>query len=197
MSANILSWSELECLIQQRYPGISRDDAYVRLFHDLKPLMKPLMDPTAKGSFSILKALGIIFNKPVTSLVASASRIAQRILEAISQNPTCTSQPVEDNPNDISDQIIIQMLRNLAATAGEPTNVAAGTGFSLCGENMIEHRIGGYVVGSSPYKMSKNNRPLTKQEAASLAVQPKRSKSSVIPSTLGLNLLPSLLRVLW
>ncbi|KAL3254278.1 hypothetical protein ABHI18_009040 [Aspergillus niger] len=145
MSANTLSWTELECLIQQRYPGISRDEAYVRLFYDLKPLM----DPTAKGSFSILKALGIIFNKPVTSLVASASRIAQRILKAISQNPTCTSQPVEDNPNDISDQIIIQMLRNLAATAGEPSNVAADTGFSLCGENMIEHRIGGFTGGSA------------------------------------------------
>ncbi|KAI2843040.1 hypothetical protein CBS147353_5231 [Aspergillus niger] len=145
MSANILSLTELGCLIQQRYPGISRDEAYVRLFHDLKPLM----DPTAKGSFSILKALGIIFNKPVTSLVASASRIAQRILEAISQHPTCTSQPVEDNPNDISDQIIIQMLRNLAATAGEPTNVAAGTGFSLRGENLIEHRFGGFTGGSA------------------------------------------------
>ncbi|PYH38183.1 uncharacterized protein BO87DRAFT_393639 [Aspergillus neoniger CBS 115656] len=143
MSANIVNATGIECLIQQRYPGTSRDEAYVRLFNDLKPLM----NPAAVGWHNFIQALAILLNKPVYSVAESAGRTAQRILGAVSQNPSETSQPVKNNPNDISDQTMIQILRNLAAAAGDLPEVVSNTGSDGSEEYKIQHSSDGYVAG--------------------------------------------------
>ncbi|OJZ85907.1 hypothetical protein ASPFODRAFT_189700 [Aspergillus luchuensis CBS 106.47] len=143
MSANIVNATGIECLIQQRYPGTSRDVAYVRLFNDLKPLM----NPAAVGWHNFIQALAILLNKPVYSLAESAGRTAQRILGAVSQNPSETSRPVKDNPNDISDQTMIQILRNLAAAAGDLPEVVSSTGSDGSEEYKIQHSSDGFSRG--------------------------------------------------
>ncbi|GAQ40684.1 hypothetical protein AtubIFM54640_000021 [Aspergillus tubingensis] len=143
MSANIVNATGIECLIQQRYPGTSRDEAYVRLFNDLKPLM----NPAAVGWYNFIQALAILLNKPVHSLAKSAGRTAQRILGAVSQNPSETSQLVKNNANDISDQTMIQILRNLAAAAGDLPEVVSSTGSDGSEEHKIQHSSDGYVAG--------------------------------------------------
>ncbi|PYH67218.1 uncharacterized protein BO88DRAFT_465718 [Aspergillus vadensis CBS 113365] len=135
MSSNFVNATGIECFIQQRYPGTSRDEAYVRLFDDLKPLI----NPAAVGWHNFIQALAILLNKPVYSLAKSAGRTAQRILGAVSQSPSETSQPVKDNPNDISDQTMIQILRILAEAAGDLPEVVSSTGSDGSEEYEIQH----------------------------------------------------------
>ncbi|GKZ21306.1 hypothetical protein AbraIFM66951_000806 [Aspergillus brasiliensis] len=143
MSANFVTSTELDYLVQQRYPGVPYDEAYLCLFND----MKPFINAVAGELPSVVEALGILLNMPSAVFAVSIGRIAQRILEATSQDTTGTSQPAQYNPNDISDQMTIQILRNLAATAGEPSSIEAGASFSGVVENVIEHRIGGVSGG--------------------------------------------------
>ncbi|KAK9485195.1 hypothetical protein V1527DRAFT_483286 [Lipomyces starkeyi] len=170
-------WVELHQLMQERYPDLPLNEAYVELLHDaimkcpeeVARIIEPVLGPLAEESAEIAEAFGNLCNNPRVVFAAQASRIAKRIIEAIYKKPPGASQPIVDNlaaeANDVSNQMTVEILKRWASAAAGPSNsvtrsadtVVASASFSgedvktiaSSAENVVREIHGIHVIGKS------------------------------------------------